>query len=60
MDKIRKNSEFDAEEITSKILEGMKLAFERLIEEKKKENSFLVFSENGKVVKVYAKDIKIT
>lgn len=45
-------------EIKTKILEGSKLAIKRLVEKKKKENSYLVISDNGKVVKVPASDIK--
>ncbi|WP_290795342.1 hypothetical protein [Flavihumibacter sp. UBA7668] len=44
-------------EIKTKILEGNRLALNKLIAKKKKENSFLVFSQNGKVVKIYAKDL---
>ncbi|MBL7733369.1 MAG: hypothetical protein JNM88_20475 [Chitinophagaceae bacterium] len=49
----------DTEDIKKKILEGTKLALRRLVESKIRENSFLVFSENGKVVKVKAKDVKL-
>jgi hypothetical protein len=45
-------------EIRDKILEGCKLAVKRLIERKKKENSFIIVYENGKVVKIPAADIK--
>jgi len=47
-----------ASEIKSKIIEGNKLALLRLIEKKKKENSHLIISNNGKVEKVNARDIK--
>lgn len=46
-------------EIRDKILEGHKLAFKRLIEKKKKEDSFIYESHDGKVVKVMARDIKL-
>jgi hypothetical protein len=46
-------------EIKTKVLEGCRLAVLRLIEKRKRENSYLVVSENGKVVKKMAKDIKI-
>lgn len=45
-------------EIKDKVLQGGKLAIERLIERKRKDNAFIVVSEKGKVVKVNAKDIK--
>lgn len=46
-------------EIKSKVIEGNKLALKRLVEKKKKENSFLIFSDKGKIVKIQAKDIKL-
>ncbi len=46
------------EEIRNKVLQGTKLAVERLIEQTRKENGYLVVSQDGKVVKLYAKDIK--
>jgi len=46
-------------ELNEKILLGLDLTIKRLIEKKLKENRKLVFSENGKIVYVDAKDIKI-
>ncbi len=46
-------------EIKVKILEGCTLAIKKLIERKKKENSFLIVSDKGKVVKIMAKDINL-
>ena len=47
------------EEIKSRITEGYKLALKRLIEQKQKENSFLVVSDkDGNVIKIPARDIK--
>lgn len=48
------------DEQTEKILEGCRIAFERLVERKKREDGYLAFSDKGKVVKVKAKDIKLT
>ena len=45
-------------DIKDKVLKGGKLAIERLIEKKRKNNSFIVVSENGKVVKVDASTLK--
>lgn len=47
------------QEIREKVLQGTALAVRRLIERQKKEGGYLVFSENGKVMKVPAKDIKL-
>ena len=43
--------------IRNKIIEGNKAALRKLIERKKKEDSFLLFSEKGTIVEVRAKDI---
>lgn len=45
-------------EIKDKILKGGKLAIERLIDRKRRDNAYIVVSENGKVVKLNAKDLK--
>ena len=45
-------------DIKDKVLKGGKLAIDRLIEKKRKNNSFIVVSENGKVVKVDASTLK--
>jgi hypothetical protein len=43
---------------TEKLLKGLALSHLRLVEEAKKNDDYLVFSENGKIVKVKARDIK--
>ena len=47
------------EEIRDKIMLGGRLAFKRLIEKKRLTNGVIAISENGKVVRVNAKDIKL-
>ncbi len=44
-------------ELRDKISEGTKLALHRLIEKKKREDGYLVFSENGKIVRLRARDM---
>jgi len=44
-------------ELRSKILKGIDLAVERLIRKKQKEDGELVFSQNGQIVVVKAKDL---
>ncbi len=44
-------------ELTSKISAGLKLAFERLVKEKAKDDGELIFCENGKIIRVKAKDL---
>ena len=46
-------------DIKNKILQGGKLAIQRLVDRKKKENSYLIVSDHGKVVKVQATDIRL-
>ncbi|MCD8103304.1 MAG: hypothetical protein LUD76_04560 [Alistipes sp.] len=50
-------SEQEKRDIRDKILNGIALAFERLVEQKKREDGELVFSENGKIVRVRARDL---
>lgn len=45
-------------DIKDKVLKGGKLAIERLLEKKRKNNSFVVVSEKGKVVRLNARDLK--
>jgi hypothetical protein len=45
-------------ELGAKLIAGTKLAFARLVEKAKKDDDYLVFSENGKVVKVKARSLK--
>lgn len=41
----------------NKIIKGIDLAYERLLIAKQKDNSELVFSRNGKIIKVKAQDL---
>ncbi len=45
-------------EIKDKVLKGLKLAIERLLDRKRKDNSYVVVSEKGKVVRLNAKDLE--
>lgn len=45
-------------ELSDKITLGVNLAIQRLIEQTKKEDGELVVSNNGKVVRIKARDIK--
>ncbi|MBC6109925.1 hypothetical protein ACFOG5_07880 [Pedobacter fastidiosus] len=46
-------------EIREKIRNGLNLAFEKLVAQKKKNSGVFVFSDQGKIIKVKAKDIKL-
>ena len=46
-------------EIKNKILEGSKLAIKKLVDRKRRENSYLIVSDQGKVVKIQATDIRL-
>ena len=45
-------------EIRDKFLKGGKIAIERLLEKKRKDNAFVVISDKGKVVRVAATTLK--
>ena len=42
----------------NKILKGARLAVDKLIKEAQKNDEYLVFSENGKIVKIKARKLK--
>ena len=48
----------EVELIRNKFLEGANLALKRLIERTKKEDGYLVFSQNGVIVRIKARDLK--
>ena len=48
---------FDTDSIGEKILKGLEISFEKLVKEKAKSDEDLIFSENGEIVRVKAKDI---
>ena len=54
----KKMSRADADRLLDKITEGVKLSIRRLIERTKREDGELVFSKDGKVVRVKARDLK--
>lgn len=43
--------------LRSKLLIGLNLSYTRLIEQKQKEDGNLIFTENGKIVKVKARKL---
>jgi len=50
-------SELETKELRDSILNGLNISFQRLIQEKKKNNSELAFSNKGKIVKVKAVEL---
>lgn len=44
--------------LKTKILAGIELAFEKLVETKSREDGELVFSKDGKIVKVKARELQ--
>ena len=54
-----KKADSKKDNFTKKLTTGLTLSFERLIEAKKITNAKLAFSQNGKIIKVNARDIKI-
>ena len=53
MNKVNKRGE----EIKEKVRKGLDLSFKRLVEQKKLTGGYLVFSKEGKIVKVKAADL---
>ena len=43
--------------IRTKILQGIELAFRKLIEKKSKENGELIYSKDGQIVRIKAKEL---
>lgn len=50
-------SEIEVQQLEEKILRGIELAYQRLVEQKKREDGELVFSQEGKIVVVKARDL---
>jgi len=48
---------FDTDILREKILKGIQISFEKLVKEKAKNDEELIFSENGEIVRIKAKDI---
>ena len=45
-------------ELREKVLQGGQKAIQKLLEKKRKDNSYVVVAKNGKVLQIPAKDIK--
>ncbi len=50
-------SDIEVQQLEEKILRGIELAYQRLVEQKKRENGELVFSQDGEIVVVKACDL---
>ncbi len=50
-------NEQELREFEENIVKGANMAFQRLVSQKKKENGELVFSRNGKIIRVKAADL---
>lgn len=50
-------NEQEVKEFEENIVKGVSIAFQRLVNQKKKENGELVFSRNGHIFKVKAADL---
>lgn len=48
----------EGEILGNKIKKGLELSFKRLVEKTKKEDGRLVFSKDGKIIYVQARDLK--
>ena len=52
------NSDLNNEELLKKIEKGLDLTFKKLLKSKRQTDGVFVFSENGKIIKVKARDMK--
>lgn len=50
-------SELESRELRDNILDGLNATFQKLVNDKKKTNSELAFSDKGKLIKVKATEI---
>lgn len=50
-------SEQEQQKIRNGIINGIALSFQRLVEQKQKEDAELAFSENGKIIRVKAREL---
>jgi hypothetical protein len=50
----------EVKEMRSKILQGIELSYNKLLTSRQKEDGELVISDNGKVIEVKAKDLKLS
>jgi len=51
-------SEAEINELREKILQGISVAFQRLVEQKERNGEELVFSQDGKIVRIKAAEIR--
>ncbi len=54
----RKTNKISPKNLREKLIKGTRMAIKNLIEERKKENGYLIVSKNGKVTKLRARSIK--
>ncbi len=50
-------SELETRELRDNIVNGLNLSFQKLVQEKKRNNSELAFADKGKMIKVKATEI---
>lgn len=50
-------SELETRELRDNIINGLNLSFQKMVQEKKRTNSELVFADKGRMVKIKATDI---
>lgn len=51
-------NEEELKELEKKILDGIALAYKKLVEQKKREDGELVFYQNGEIVVIKARDLQ--
>ncbi|MDD4968898.1 MAG: hypothetical protein PHT07_05670 [Paludibacter sp.] len=50
----------ELKDMRTKILQGIEMSYNKLLSDRQKEDGDLIFSENGKVIKVKARELKKT
>jgi hypothetical protein len=56
-DTMESNKSSELDQLTEKILKGIQISFEKLVRETAKNDEELIFGENGRIVRIKAKDI---
>ena len=54
-----KDKQSAKQDFTTQLEKGLRLSFKKLVKSKQQNNAVLFFSENGKIIKVKAKDLKV-
>lgn len=51
-------NKLDIKQLREKIIKGLELSFQKLLKQKQAQNGTFIFSDNGKIKKIKAVDLK--